>query len=221
MMIISSSFTVLSPVNAQEIVKHDVSAATTTATFYTWDYILSPTTKKVIEYFIVKDASGTIKTAFNACDVCYGSHKGYKQVDDKMQCNNCGNKYEISKLGTAGSGGCWPGYIPNTIDGDQIVINESDLEVGEYYFLVVTYSDIQKSKLPEFIVWQDADQMILNMPTTSQRSIRVIGLSGQIQHQMQTDKKQVIIHVSAFKSGYYFVQIEENGKSITEKIFIY
>ncbi len=221
MMIISSSFTVLSPVNAQEIVKHDVSAATTTATFYTWDYILSPTTKKVIEYFIVKDASGTIKTAFNACDVCYGSHKGYKQVDDKMQCNNCGNKYEISKLGTAGSGGCWPGYIPNTIDGDQIIINESDLITGEYYFLEVAYSGIEDNQESTFSVYQNAENLILSLPSATNRTIRIIELTGQIVQTIETGYDHLYINISKLTTGYYIVIVEENGLTANRKIFIF
>lgn len=83
------------------------------------------------KYFIVKAKDGSIKTAFDACDICYKSGKGYRQERDDMVCNNCGNHYPISGLGTANlGGGCWPGYLPNKIEGDYLVINKIDLDNG-------------------------------------------------------------------------------------------
>jgi uncharacterized membrane protein len=89
-----------------------------------------------IEYFIVKASNGDIKTAFNACDICYTSKKGYRQEGNDMVCNNCGNHYAISGLGTENlkGGGCWPGYLPSEVQGDNIVIKISDLEKGRYRF---------------------------------------------------------------------------------------
>ncbi len=89
-----------------------------------------------IEFFVVRAKSGSVKTAFNACDVCYKSKKGYRQKGDDMICNNCGNHYRISGLGTANlrGGGCWPGYLPNGVEGNELVIKKSDLEVGRYRF---------------------------------------------------------------------------------------
>jgi uncharacterized membrane protein len=89
-----------------------------------------------IKYFAVKAKDGSIKTAFDACDVCYGSKKGYRQEGDVMVCNNCGNKYPISGLGTENlrGGGCWPGYLPNEIEGDNLIIKVSDLKEGLYKF---------------------------------------------------------------------------------------
>ena len=66
-----------------------------------------------VKYFVVKASDGTIKTGFDACDVCYGSNKGYRQEGEYMVCNNCGNKYPIIGLATENKnpGGCWPGYF--------------------------------------------------------------------------------------------------------------
>jgi len=89
-----------------------------------------------IRFFAVKAKDGSIKTAFDACDVCFGSKKGYRQEGDNMICNNCGNKYPISGLGTKnlGGGGCWPGYLPNKIQGENLIIENSKLEEGKYRF---------------------------------------------------------------------------------------
>ncbi len=89
-----------------------------------------------IKFFAVKGSDGVIRTAFDACDVCFGAHKGYRQEGNIMVCNNCGNKYAIDSLGTENKrgGGCWPGYLPNTLEGEQIVIQNADLEKGRYRF---------------------------------------------------------------------------------------
>lgn len=89
-----------------------------------------------IKFFVVKASDGTIKTAFDACDVCYGNKKGYSQSGEFMVCNNCGNRYKISGLGNENKvgGGCWPGYLPSKIEGNNLVIKKSDLELGKYRF---------------------------------------------------------------------------------------
>jgi uncharacterized membrane protein len=89
-----------------------------------------------IKYFIVTSEDNSIKSAFDACDVCYGSKKGYSQEGDFMVCNNCGNRYPISGLGTENKpgGGCWPGYLPSRVEGDNLVIKTSDLKQGGYRF---------------------------------------------------------------------------------------
>ncbi len=81
------------------------------------------------EFFAVKTDDGIIKTAFNACDVCYESGKGYRQERDYMVCNNCELRFAISGLDTENKtlDACWPGYFPNTIEDDNIVIKVSDL----------------------------------------------------------------------------------------------
>ena len=91
---------------------------------------------KKVKFFAVKSSDGSIKTAFDACDVCYGSKKGYRQEGAQMICNNCGNKYPISGLGTENraGGGCWPGYLPSEIQGGTLVIKHSDIEAGKYRF---------------------------------------------------------------------------------------
>ena len=86
-----------------------------------------------IKFFAVRATDGTVKTGFDACDVCYTEKKGYRQEGDYMICNNCGNRYPIDGLGTENKtpGGCWPGYLSNIIEGGNILIKKSDLESNE------------------------------------------------------------------------------------------
>jgi len=88
-----------------------------------------------IKYFVVKDKSGVIHTAFDACNVCYEAKKGYEQVGDKARCRNCGKTYSIYDIGDKNTaGGCWPAYLPHILSGDSVVIKTSDLETGRYLF---------------------------------------------------------------------------------------
>ncbi|MDD2852028.1 MAG: DUF2318 domain-containing protein [Desulfuromonadaceae bacterium] len=89
---------------------------------------------KEVAFFAVKAADGSIKTAFDACDSCYRSKKGYEQQGDKMNCNNCNQKFAINKLGPNASGGCNPGFLPHQLNGDTVSIKASDLKAGARYF---------------------------------------------------------------------------------------
>ena len=102
----------------------------TNAKFYSYD------SKGVtIQYFAVKDSQGNVHVAFNACDVCYPEKKGYKQVGDVMQCLNCGKEFAITSIGSENTaGGCWPSYLPMTINGNDVIIKVSDLEAKSFMF---------------------------------------------------------------------------------------
>ena len=87
-----------------------------------------------IAFFVVKAADGSIKTAFDACDACYKSKKGYEQQGDRMNCKNCNQKFAIGKLGPNATGGCNPGYLANQINGPNVTIKIEDLKAGARYF---------------------------------------------------------------------------------------
>jgi len=90
-----------------------------------------------IRFFAVKANNGSIKTGFDACDVCYKFKKGYRQDGDYLVCNNCGRRFAISGLGTENKnpGGCWPGYLPSSVDEQNLIIKKSDLEGGRWKFI--------------------------------------------------------------------------------------
>ena len=118
-------------VKSDEVIKIPLFEISETAKWYDYGY-----NGKTITYFVVKGGDGSVKTAFDACDVCYGAKKGYSQDGDVMVCNNCGNRYAIDSLGTENlrGGGCWPGYLPNKIEGNYVIIKESDIKQGVYRF---------------------------------------------------------------------------------------
>ncbi|MDP3093886.1 MAG: Fe-S-containing protein [bacterium] len=84
---------------------------------------------KTIYFFVVKDKNNIYRAAANACQVCFGERKGFRQEGDEIVCNNCGNRYPIEKIATE-KGGCNPGPInPNLeVRNEDIIIKQVDLE---------------------------------------------------------------------------------------------
>jgi uncharacterized membrane protein len=61
-----------------------------------------------IEIFAVKAPDGSIRTAFNTCQVCFDSGRGYyKQDGNVFVCQNCGNRFRTSDIEKI-KGGCNP-----------------------------------------------------------------------------------------------------------------
>ena len=80
-----------------------ISEITETAKFYPYT---AGDTK--MELLALKASDGSIRTAFNTCQVCYGSGQGYYVQDgDVLVCQNCGNRYSADKVGIE-KGGCNP-----------------------------------------------------------------------------------------------------------------
>jgi uncharacterized membrane protein len=67
-----------------------------------------------MEVIAVKASDGTIRTAFNTCQVCFDSGRGYyKQEGDELVCQNCGNRFKISQVEKV-KNGCNPVPILST-----------------------------------------------------------------------------------------------------------
>lgn len=98
------------------------------AHFYLWK-----DNGKEISFFVVKDSRGTVRAAFDACDVCYREKKGYGQKDALMVCKNCNQTFPIDKVGDV-SGGCNPSPLVFRSNGGQVEILFSDLRTGQRYF---------------------------------------------------------------------------------------
>lgn len=86
-----------------------------------------------IKYFVLKSSDGVIRAAFDACDVCWPSGKGYFQEQDKMVCRNCGKRFASVKINEV-KGGCNPAPLNRKIDGDDLVIPVADILAGQSYF---------------------------------------------------------------------------------------
>lgn len=90
-----------------------------------------------MEVLAVKAPDGTIRTAFNTCQICYSSGRGYyKQEGDVLVCQNCGNRFKMSQVEIE-SGGCnpWPIFDDNkTVTSDTIAISYDFLNESKQIF---------------------------------------------------------------------------------------
>lgn len=70
----------------------------------------------------VKDSNENVKVVINACQSCGGSPYAYfVQVGNKIQCQNCGNMFDIDELDNLVEDGCNPIVIEDKQTKDEII----------------------------------------------------------------------------------------------------
>lgn len=89
-----------------------------------------------MEVMAVRDSSGNIRTAFNTCQICYSSGRGYYQQEgNDLVCQNCGNSFTTDQVGLE-SGGCNPVPI---MDNDRKI---TDTSITISYDFLKNYKEI-------------------------------------------------------------------------------
>lgn len=90
-----------------------------------------------MEVTAVKASDGTIRTAFNTCQVCNGSPKAYfVQSGNTLQCQNCGNKFPMDSVEVEANG-CNPVPIfdeDKTVTDESITVSYDKLQENTYRF---------------------------------------------------------------------------------------
>lgn len=82
-----------------------------------------------LEVIAVKASDGSIRTAFNTCQVCYSSGRGYyKQSGDELECQNCGNRFTMDDVELT-KGGCNP--VP--IGEESKIVTDSTITISAEY----------------------------------------------------------------------------------------
>ena len=83
-----------------------------------------------LEVLAVQAPDGSIRTAFNTCQVCYDSGRGYYiQQGEYLVCQNCGNEFSMSDVEIV-KGGCNPvpiGDSDKTVDETNITVSKDYL----------------------------------------------------------------------------------------------
>jgi uncharacterized membrane protein len=82
-----------------------------------------------VSFFVLTTPDGVIRTAFDACDVCFAAKKGYEQDGPDMVCKNCGLRFRGDLVGEV-KGGCNPSPLAHTLADGKIVIAEAALRAG-------------------------------------------------------------------------------------------
>ena len=86
----------------------------------------------MVTFFVIKSSDGVIRSAMDACDVCYRAGKGYEQSGDEMVCQNCGMRFPSAKINEV-KGGCNPAPLTRVIEGDKLVIAMADIDQNSWY----------------------------------------------------------------------------------------
>jgi uncharacterized membrane protein len=90
-----------------------------------------------MEVLAGKAPDGSIRTAFNTCQVCYASGRGYfEQVGSVLVCQNCGRRYRMNQVERQ-AGGCNPVPIfpaNKTVTGSTITIPQEFLTQAKGIF---------------------------------------------------------------------------------------
>ncbi|HHO75504.1 MAG TPA: DUF2318 domain-containing protein [Deltaproteobacteria bacterium] len=88
-----------------------------------------------VRYYIMKSSDGVIRSAFDACDVCWPEGKGYVQDGDTMVCRNCGRAFPSTQINEV-KGGCNPAPLRRTVADGKVVLLRDDILKGSSYFNV-------------------------------------------------------------------------------------
>ncbi|MDR3206859.1 MAG: DUF2318 domain-containing protein [Oscillospiraceae bacterium] len=90
-----------------------------------------------MEVLAVKTADGVLRTAFNTCEICYTSGRGYyKQSGNVLVCQNCGSQFPMNQIEVT-SNGCnpWPIFPENkTVTADTVTISYDFLKASQQVF---------------------------------------------------------------------------------------
>lgn len=86
-----------------------------------------------IRFVVVKTFDGVVRTAFDSCELCYKQRRGYRQAGHLMMCNNCRRTLPLMRVNVI-KGGCNPGPIERMVQGHQVLLKASNLELGTTYF---------------------------------------------------------------------------------------
>jgi uncharacterized membrane protein len=86
-----------------------------------------------INFFVLKSSDDIIRAAFDACDVCWRSGKGYVQQGDVMICRNCGQRFASVRVNEV-RGGCNPSPLQRMVKDGKVHIKVADILEGRRYF---------------------------------------------------------------------------------------
>jgi len=84
---------------------------------------------KTIYFFIVRASDRSYRVAADACEVCFDSRKGFKQVGGEIRCENCRTIYSKDQIALE-KGGCNPRPIDKNaqVVNGKLLINAADVE---------------------------------------------------------------------------------------------
>lgn len=96
-------------------------------------YKFTTASGREVRFFVMKSKDGQVRAALDACAVCYGDKRGYRQSGDAMVCNKCSKAFPSNAINDV-TGGCNPIPLDRSVDGDRVIVASAGLERGATYF---------------------------------------------------------------------------------------
>ena len=86
-----------------------------------------------VKFFVGRDRQGTLQVAFDASETDYKRKRGFRHEGDWMVNNKCDTAVPLAEV-NASTGGCRPVPLDYRLEGDRLVLHESDILAGWRYF---------------------------------------------------------------------------------------
>jgi uncharacterized membrane protein len=86
-----------------------------------------------IKFFIARDRNSDLQIAFDANEICFKKGRGYTAQGEWLVCNWCDKSFRLAEV-NAGGGGCRPVPLAHTVEGDTVVLEETDILAGWRFF---------------------------------------------------------------------------------------
>jgi uncharacterized membrane protein len=83
-----------------------------------------------IKLFVGRDETGAVQVAFDANEICFKRKRGYSAAEGGwLVCGACEKSFRLAEV-NAGGGGCNPVPVVHRLDGDEVVMAETDVLAG-------------------------------------------------------------------------------------------
>lgn len=84
-------------------------------------------------FFVARDGTGTVHVAFDAAESDYKRKLGFRHDGAWVVNNKCETACRLEEI-NLGAGGCRPVPLAHRLDGDTVILAESDVLTGWRYF---------------------------------------------------------------------------------------
>jgi uncharacterized membrane protein len=82
-----------------------------------------------VRFFVGRDEAGEVQVAFDGNEQCAKSKRGFRHDGEWMVCNKCDKAFRLSSVNSGGEG-CTPIPLHHRVDGQELVLAESDVLQG-------------------------------------------------------------------------------------------
>ena len=86
-----------------------------------------------VRFLVARDRAGTLQVAFDAAENDYKRKLGFRQEGDWLVNNKCETSVRLEEV-NAGTSGCRPQPLRHRVEGQTLVLAESDVLTGWRYF---------------------------------------------------------------------------------------